>query len=202
MSFSQTRAARAARAAVLLAPALLLAGCISFGSEPPPTLLTLTSTTAPQANAGASGSTASAIIVGIPEAPAKLDVTRVPVQVTDSQVAYVKEAVWVEKPARLFRRLIAETMRTRSNAVILDVDDPVASGSSTLTGYLREFGYDARTGEAVAVFDAIRTANDGAITTRRFESRVPSVTPEAMPVGAALNTAANQIAVQVADWAV
>lgn len=49
-------------------------------------------------------------------------------------------------------------------------------------------------------FDAVlRTAN-GAIQTRRFESTVPGVAAQAVPVGEALNRAANEVAAQVADW--
>jgi ABC-type uncharacterized transport system auxiliary subunit len=45
------------------------------------------------------------------EATRALDVTRVPVQVTDTQLAYLQDAVWVDRPARLFGQLVAETIR-------------------------------------------------------------------------------------------
>ena len=183
-----------------LAPALALAGCVSFGPDAPPSLLTLTSTASAAAGVGASGSAETALVLSEFEAPARLDVTRVPVQVTDSEIAYLKEAVWVERPARLFRRLLAETIRTRSGRVVIDGDDPGVLADSRLGGSLREFGYDAATGSVVVRFDAVRNGEGTAVTTRRFEAVVPGVPAEAAPVGAALNQAANDVAGQVAAW--
>ena len=68
-----------------------------------------------------------------------------------------------------------------------------------LRGTLREFGYDARSGAVVVTYDAIRE-NGGKLQTRRFTARVPGVPAEASPVGVALNDAANQVAIDVADW--
>jgi cholesterol transport system auxiliary component len=183
-----------------LAPALALAGCVSFGPDAPPSLLTLTSTASAAAGVGASGSAETALVLSEFEAPARLDVTRVPVQVTDSEIAYLKEAVWVERPARLFRRLLAETIRTRSGRVVIDGDDPGVLADSRLGGVLREFGYDAATSSVVVSFDAIRKGEGTSVTTRRFEAVVPGVPAEAAPVGAALNQAANDVAGQVAAW--
>lgn len=183
-----------------LASALALTGCISFGAEPPPSLLTLTSNATGAAGAGASGNAATALVLSEFEAPARLDVNRVPVQVTASEIAYLKDAVWVEKPTRLFRRLLAETIRTRSNRVVIDGDDPGVLADSRLSGVLREFGYDVATGSVVVSFDAVRNGEGTAVTTRRFEAVVPGVPAEAGPVGVALNQAANDVAGQVADW--
>src|SRR5688572_15711177 len=88
---------------------LLLAGCISFGAKVPETLLSLTPAASAQAGSGAAGSSASAVVVLEPDAEQRLDVLRVPVQVDDANVAYLKNAQWVERPARLLQRLIAET---------------------------------------------------------------------------------------------
>ena len=182
------------------AATVLLSGCISFGEDPPEALLALTPTAVAPAGSGATGNENSALALVEFDAPQRLDVTRVPVQVTDSSVAYVKEAVWVEKPARLFRRLIAETIRARSGRVVVDGDDPGVLADTRLKGTLREFGYDARTSEAVVVIDMARTGEGSQVTTRRFEARVPGVLPEAAPVGAALNQAANDVAGQIAGW--
>ncbi|MBX7458048.1 ABC-type transport auxiliary lipoprotein family protein [Qipengyuania sp. 1NDH17] len=184
----------------ILAPALLLSGCISFGSEPPPSLLTLTPAATAPAGSGASSAAGTAIVLQEFEAPSALDVTRVPVQVTDTELAYLKDAVWVEKPARLFRRLIAETIRTRSNRVVVDGDDPGVLADNRLTGTMRQFGYDARTSSVVVVFDAVRPGEGSSVTTRRFEAVVPGVAADVASVGPALNQAANDVAAQVADW--
>ncbi|QZD94751.1 ABC-type transport auxiliary lipoprotein family protein [Qipengyuania gelatinilytica] len=184
----------------VLAPALLLGGCLSFGSEPPESLLTLTATATAPAGTGGSSTADTAISLVEFQAPAALNVTRVPVQVSDTEIAYLKDAVWVERPARLFRRLIAETIRTRSNRVVVDGDDPGALATNRLTGTLREFGYDARSGSVVVVFDAVRPGEGSAVETRRFEAIVPGVAADVGSVGPALNRAANDVAGQVAEW--
>ena len=183
-----------------LAAGLSLAGCISFGEDPPASLLSLKPTAAIAPGAGVSGDIAEGIAVIEPDASARLDVTRVPVQVDDTSVAYLKDAVWVEKPSRLFRSLLAETIRAKGNRLVIDGDDPGLTPKNQLRGTLREFGYDARTMSVVVRYDAIRDVNGQAVMTRRFESVVPGVAAEAGPVGAALNRAANDVAGQVAEW--
>ena len=190
----------APRSAVLAAALLVLSGCVSFGPKTPDSLLTLTPTATAPAGRVASGTSATAIVLSEFEVPQKLDVTRVPVQVTDTEIAYVKDAVWNEKPARLLRRLIAETIRARSDRLVIDGDDPGALAEQRVTGTLREFGYDARTGEVVVVLDAVRAGAGSSVTTRRFEARVPGIVAEAGPVGVALNQAANTVAGEVAAW--
>jgi cholesterol transport system auxiliary component len=140
------------------------------------------------------------LAVLVPDAPARLDVVRVPVQIDDANVAYVKDAQWIDKPARLFRSLLAETIRTRTGRVVIDSDDPALTPETQIRGVLRDFGYDARTSSVVVRFDAIRDATNERIETRRFESVIPGVTAEAGPVGDALNRAANDVAGQVAQW--
>jgi cholesterol transport system auxiliary component len=138
------------------------------------------------------------------DAPAKLDVLRVPVQVSDTEIAYLKGAFWVEKPARLFRHLLGETLRARSGgaALVLDGDETVALATTTLRGTLIDMGYDAQTSSVVVRYDAIRVDSEGNATTRRFEARESGVTAEARSVAAALNRAANAVAGEAADWAV
>lgn len=184
-----------------LAPlaALLLAGCVNLGGpKVPDTLLSLTPEAAAAPGTGASGTLSSAVVVLQPGAARRLDVQRVPVQVDEANVAYLKNAMWVERPARLLQRLIAETIRARSGRLVLD-DDPGADAAVRLSGELLDMGFDARTSSAVIRLDVVREQS-GRIDTRRFESVVPGVAAKAEPVGAALNRAANDIARQVADW--
>lgn len=187
-------------AALLAASTLALSGCLSLSAEPPESLLTLSASSAVPSGAVTSGTGATALRIMEPETPQKLAVTRVPVQVDATEIAYLKDAVWVEKPSRLFRRLLAETIRARSSRMVIDSDDPALLATSQLRGTLREFGYDAATGSVVVRFDAIRDGASGSVETRRFERIIPGVAAEAAPVGAALNRAANEVAVQVADW--
>ncbi|MXO74650.1 ABC transporter [Altererythrobacter aerius] len=184
----------------ILLGSLLLAGCISFGGKVPESLLSLTPTQTVAAGTTISGDIAQAIAVEEPVTPQRLAVNRVPVQVDDTQIAYVKDAVWVDKPSRLFRRLLGETIRARTGRLVIDNNDPALTPTYQLRGTLIDFGYDARTSSVVVTFDAVRDVNGRQVTTRRFSATVPNVLPEAAPVGAALNTAANDVAGQVADW--
>jgi cholesterol transport system auxiliary component len=179
---------------------MALAGCVSLGSEPPDSLLNLTSEASIPAGTSSMATRDEALAIYEPEVPAKIDVLRLPVQVSDTEVAYLDDAVWVEKPARLFRRLLAETVRVRTNRLVLDADDPGLSAQSRLRGVLREFGYDASSSSVVVRFDAIRRNDEGVIETQRFEAVESGVLPKAGPVGAALNRAANSVAREVADW--
>lgn len=188
------------RIALALGASALLAGCISFGGKTPETLLSLTPTSSVAAGTTISGDIARAIAVEEPETAAKLANTRVPVQIDDTNIAYVKDAMWVDKPSRLFRRLLGETIRARGNRLVIDNDDPALTPTNQLRGTLIDFGYDARTSSVVVTYDAVRDVNGTNVTTRRFSSTVPGVLPEAAPVGAALNRAANDVAGQVADW--
>jgi len=186
--------------------AITLAGCVSLGGgEPPESLLTLTSAaTAPQGAGARAGGEASegAIAVLTPEAPAKLDVLRVPVTVSETEIAYLKDAYWVEKPARLFRRLLGETLRTRTDALVIDNDDAPTEPRVKLRGTLIDMGYDATSGSAVVRFDAVRTDFDGNAVSRRFEAVESGIPAEPGAVGPALNRAANRVASEVADWIV
>jgi cholesterol transport system auxiliary component len=189
---------RNARFAALLAP-LVLGGCLSFGPKTPDTLFSLTPATAAQPGSGASGTLESAVVVLEPEAEQRLDVTRVPVQIDAANVAYLKNAAWVERPARLFQRLLAETIRSRGSRLVLDTD-PGSGGSVRLSGRLIDMGYDARSSAAVVRFEAIRTQPGGRIDTRRFESSVGGVQAKATALAPALDQAANDVARQVAEW--
>ncbi len=188
-----------ARFAILLAAPLLLAGCISIGEDPPPVLLTLTPEAQLGTGAGPAGAATSALTVMRPEVPGSLSVTRVPVQVDASTIAYLQDAVWVERPAKLFQNLLVTTIRQRTGRLVLDDVESRSGTDVTLRGTLREFGYDVRTGAAVVTYDAIRESG-GQLQTKRFSASVAGVPAEATPVGEALNDAANQVAAQVADW--
>ena len=180
---------------------LALAGCVSLGGPPPESLLTLNADARAPAGAGASaGNSQQVIAVQAIDTPAKLDVLRVPVAVSDTELAYLQEAFWVEKPARLFRRLVGETIRSRGQAMVVDGDETVTLATVTLQGTLLDMGYDAAESAAVVRFDAVRIDDAGRVTTRRFEARETGVLAEPRAVGDALNRAANTVAGEVADW--
>lgn len=190
-----------ARLLLPLAALAALSGCVSFGSKPPPTLISLSAAEAAQPGVLPGGSPRSALLVLDPEVDRRIDVLRVPVQIDAANVAYLKNAQWVERPARQFRRLIAETLRARGGRMVLEGGEEAASGVATLSGRLVDIGYDARTSSVVVRYDAMRQdAPGGNIAARRFEVVVPGVEPKAEAVAAALNKAANAVAKQVADW--
>ena len=189
-----------ARWAVLPVLALALSGCLSLGKDPPDSLLNLTPATQAAAGTGASGTSNTALAILDLQAPQKLNVTRVPVTTGDSSLAYLKDAEWVEKPADLFGRLLADTLRAKGNRLVVSGTDLEYAAATKLSGTLAAMEYDASRGAAVVRFDAVLQTGDSQILTRRFESEVTGVSAEARPVGEALNRAANDVAGQVAEW--
>jgi cholesterol transport system auxiliary component len=85
--------------------------------------------------------------------------------------------------------------------VVLSSVQAVDSPNGELAGELRQFGIDAATREAVVTFDAsLRRDGTQTLEKRRFEARAPIAAIDAVSAGPALNTAANQVAAEVADW--
>ena len=193
----------------LAAASLMLTGCVSLGGagEQPESLLTLTPAESAGAGAGVTAGiegAAGSIAVLTPEVPARLDVLRVPVAISSNEVAYLQSAVWIQKPARLFRRLLGETLRTASGdpqtLLVLDTSDTPLRPTQTLRGTLIDMGYDPASSSVVVRYEAVHTLDDGRVTSRRFEAREEGVLGEAASVGPALNSAANTVAKDVAAW--
>ncbi|MBK5265109.1 MAG: membrane integrity-associated transporter subunit PqiC [Alphaproteobacteria bacterium] len=188
----------------MLLPLLLaapLSACVSFGAKVPERLLSLTAQSSLEAGAARSTATGRSLVVAVPETPQMLETNRVPVQVDDTSVAYVKDALWVDQPGRLFQRLLSETIAAKTNRVLLDPRQFSGDSSTQLTGELLRFGIDARTLEAVVTYDATQRGVDGTtIMKKRFSASRPVSAIKAMRVGEALNDAANDVAAQVASW--
>ncbi|WP_174279441.1 ABC-type transport auxiliary lipoprotein family protein [Sphingomonas bacterium] len=185
---------------VLLALAPL-AGCISFGAKPPPSLLTLSPAAVVAPGTQQNSATQRSIVVQVPATAAALATPRVPVQATPTTIAYVKDALWSEPPARLFARLLADTVTARANLVVLSGVQSLSDPSAALGGELKAFGLDAGSSSAVVTYDAtLIRAGQTRVEKRRFEARVPVPAIDAASAGPALNDAANQVAAQVADW--
>lgn len=192
--------AKRARMAFLPLLALAISGCVSFGKDPPDALLNLTSSSQAAAGTGSTGSADTALAILDLQAPQKLNVTRVPVVTGDSSLAYLQDAEWVEKPARLFQRVLGDTIRAKGNRLLVTGTDLEYSAASKLSGTLDAMDYDAASGSAVVRFDAVLITGDSRVLTRRFEAVESGVAPKAEPVGAALNRAANTVAAEVAEW--
>ncbi|MEZ5743397.1 MAG: ABC-type transport auxiliary lipoprotein family protein [Sphingomonadaceae bacterium] len=186
-----------------LAPFALLAGCVSLGGgEPPDQLISLTPAQRAPAGEMGAGKAGEALVVLDPDTDRRLDVLRVPVQIDGSSIAYVKDAVWVEKPARQFRRLLAETMRAKTGQIVIEGSDFEVTGKTIVSGRLLDMGYDAQDQAVIVRYDAVVTDGSGTVRSRRFEARVPGIAAESSQVAPALNSAANDIAQEVADWLV
>ena len=178
-----------------------LTGCISFGAKPPASLLTLTAAQSVPVGQTASTGTTPTITISVPSVPQMLATARIPVQTGPTSVAYVKDALWAEQPARLFARLMAETIQARTGRVVLSGAQAFADPGAKLAGELRNFGIDGATGEAVVSFEGTLMRGEARVfEKRKFEARVPAGTVTAATSAAALNTAANKVAAEVADW--
>ena len=183
-----------------LIAALPLAAC-SFGAKPPPSLLTLSSVATVPVGAAQSSASSPSLSIQVPAVPQALATARGPVQTSDIDVQYLKDAQWVEPPQRLFARMISDTVTARTGRVVLSPAQSVADPGAQLAGELRNFGVDARTGEAVVTFDGSLVRETGKrVDKRRFEARVPLATITPTAAAAAINQAANQVAGEVADW--
>lgn len=188
------------RTTLLATATLMLGACVSFGGKAPPSMLVLTADNNVANGTSKSGGSGDAMIVLLPEAPRKLDNNRVPVQVDDSSIAYIKDAVWADKPTRLMQMLLMETISAKSNRLVLNETDAGGKAQFYLSGSLLEFGVDASALEAVVVYDAVKINRGKDVEKKRFESRKPVTAVDAVEAGRALNAAANDVAVQVSDW--
>ncbi|MBC2776696.1 ABC-type transport auxiliary lipoprotein family protein [Parasphingopyxis marina] len=176
-----------------------LAGCVSFGSEPPPFLMTLTPDAQVESGTNRTAAIGQAITIARPEVPQKLTTNRLPVQTADTTIAFLADAVWVATPNQLFRSLLSEVVAARTGRVVLDPATYTEDPGTIVRGQLHEFGLDARTREAVILYDAAITTAEG-VRTRRFEAREPVGAEDARSVSEALNRAANRIAIEFSDW--
>jgi cholesterol transport system auxiliary component len=185
-----------------LLPAALaaaLAGC-SLGGKAPPELLTLASASSQAPGQPRTATQGHLITVTSPVVPREISSSRVAVYVNPTTVQYLKDGVWADKPNELFRHVLSETLAARSGWVVVDPSVYTQVQGVVLGGQLLRFGYDPTRSEAVVLFEANLERPQQAVTTNRFEARVPVATADGVSVAAALNQASNQVADQVAAW--
>ncbi|MEO6248673.1 MAG: ABC-type transport auxiliary lipoprotein family protein [Sphingomicrobium sp.] len=190
------------RPSSLLIPAALalsLTACLG-GGKVPPILLTLAPEAPAPASFDRSASAGETVTIDDPVTPKSLKVLRIPANVGDTAIAYIKDAQWIDLPGKLFQQLVSETIKRTTNRVVLDPRQSSLDPGLRVTGLLDRFGYDASQGGVVVRYDAALAATAGArVETRRFEARERSDGTKAS-VGPALNRAANRVANDVASW--
>ena len=183
------------------AAALPLAGCVSFGPKPPPTLMALSATTPLTAGPARTTIDKSAVAVAVPTVIPALATTRVMVAAGPNAVAYLKDAAWSAPPGQLFRSLLAETITVRTGRVVPDPRLLATQPDTRVSGQLSAFGLDGAGMAVLVTFDgAISRTGSDQLQTRRFSARVPVSAEDSASVAAAINQAANQVAGEVADW--
>jgi cholesterol transport system auxiliary component len=197
---SRMRRMTAVAAAALALSACSLGSLLGGGGDVPSSLLTLTPSAAEPATVARTASAGEAVTIRAPVIPESLRTVRVPVQIGPTAIAYVKDLHWVDTPDELFQDLLAETVTRMTSRVVLSPDQPALDPGLTVTGQLRRMGYDAQLGAVIVEYDAnLSTAGGTRVETRRFESTVPA-DGTAATVGPALNQAANQVAMEFAQW--
>lgn len=185
----------------LLAAALMIGGCVKFGSKPPAQLLTISAKTSPPAGQSVSSAGLPVLAVFTPDVSRKLDNLRVAVQVDPTSVAYVQNAQWAEAPRQMFRRLLAETIAADGSIYVADGEQSAILSGRRLSGTLVDFGIDAEAKEAVVTFDATLTSTTpGEAMRQRFTARVPVRKIGADRVAGPISEAANKVAADVAAW--
>jgi cholesterol transport system auxiliary component len=188
---------------VVLIGALVIGGCgplvqIGGNAKTPASLLTL------RAEPAASASTSGApVVVALPSVPGALRTTRVPVATAQTELAYLKDANWIEQPNQLFQRLLADVLQAKTGRPALDERSATTPAGLRLSGRLAEFGLDVR-GAAPQVrvrFDALLTGPGGRfIAAERFEATGQVDAETGTAVARALNLAANAVAGDIATW--
>ena len=177
-----------------------LGGLLGGGGKVPPTLATLTPEAPAPGEIVRSAAAGEAVTVSTPVIPKELRTVRIPVQMSPTDVAYVKDVQWVDTPDRLFQDLLAETITRTTRRVVLDPRQAGLDPGLIVSGQLQRFGFDEATQSAVVRYDAaLSTAGGTRVETRRFEASIPA-TAERGAIAPALNQAANQVARDVAAW--
>ncbi|MEO7747813.1 MAG: ABC-type transport auxiliary lipoprotein family protein [Sphingomicrobium sp.] len=181
-----------------------LGGCslggLLGGGKPPTTLQTLTPEAPDPGAITRAANAGQTVTISTPSTAKELRTVRVPVQITPTDIQYVTGLQWIDTPDRLFQELVAETVRRTTGRVVLDPRQSTLDPGLQVTGALQEFGYNASSRQVMVRYDASLSTEGGTrVETRRFTATAPA-DGTGPSVGAALNRAANQVALDVARW--
>jgi cholesterol transport system auxiliary component len=189
-----------ATVALALSLTACMGGLLGGGAKTPPWLLTLTPQAPAPENIARTAGPGESVTIDTPVIPKEVRTTRVPVHQGPIAIAYVKDLTWVDIPDRLFQDLLSETVTRMTNRVVLDPNQSTLDPGLTVSGNLTRFGYDAQEGMVIVRYDAVMARTGGtAVATRRFEAREPA-DGTAATVAPAINSAANRVAMEVAQW--
>ena len=189
-----------ATVALALGLSACMGGLLGGGGKAPPWLLTLTPQAPAPENIARTAGPGESVTIDTPVIPKEVRTTRVPVHEGPIAIAYVKDLTWVDTPDRLFQDLLTETVTRMTNRVVLDPNQSTLDPGMTISGNLTRFGYDAQEGMVIVRYDAAMARTGGAaVTTRRFEAKEPA-DGTASTVAPAINSAANRVAMEVAQW--
>lgn len=189
------------RSPLLLALLLPLAACVSFGEKPPSSLMTLSATEQLPAGPAKPLTGDNSILVYPPTTSQMLANDHVAVRSGGTSISYLKDARWSDQPSRLFADLLSDTIAARTDKVVIDRRQYALAPGARLSGKLESFELISGRGEVVVIYDAVFVPGEGKPpVSRRFEGRAKTASEKPGPVGRALNEAANQVAVAVAEW--
>ncbi|MXC48918.1 ABC-type transport auxiliary lipoprotein family protein, partial [Escherichia coli] len=74
------------------------------------------------------------VAVLTPTVPREVNTRRIPVYVDAITIEYLTNATWIEEPPELFRRLVSETIATRTGRLVLDPNNFAAEAGVTVSG--------------------------------------------------------------------
>lgn len=193
------------KAAVPLSILMSVSACslgslLGGGADVPPTLLTLTPSADDPGPTARTASAGEALTIETPIIAEALRTVRVPAQVGPTAIAYIKDLQWVDTPDAMFQQLLSETVSRTTSLVVLDPRQATLDPGLTVTGQLSRMGYDTQESMVIVRYEAALSRSGGTqVETRRFEARAPA-DGTAETVGPALNQAANEVALQFAQW--
>jgi cholesterol transport system auxiliary component len=136
------------------------------------------------------------------DAPAELALDRLVVRRGAQEVLYTKGARWTDKPTRLVRSLITEYLKASSKSIVASptqIDVPIVY---RLSGRLSAFHVRVDgTPTASVRFEALlNNTRNRAPVMQVFSAEAAALSDSPSAMAAAINTASNQVALQVASW--
>jgi cholesterol transport system auxiliary component len=192
------------RNSLILMSLLLLTACgplVKIGeSGPPPQRFTLTLATQ-------SGPTHALPLLRVEdfEAPAELASSRMAIQVGAQEVRYLAGMQWTDRPARLMRGLIADSLRQSSTAPVLVTGQADVTTGLRISGRLTRFHALAPTGLATEVsvgLELMLLKGSSIAASRRFSVTEPSSSDRPADLAAAFNRATGRITTEATNWIV